>query len=89
MLNSISFAPQLQWNLYPVCYLPEHERLTPISDLNYYTLERCIEFTSDEQNDVTGMSRNIFQANGSYDFVYAFVTCVPMLVIHLTFEQNT
>lgn len=56
--------PQLHWNIYPICYLPERERRTPISGLDNDTLEMCIEFTYDERNDVAGMSENILLANG-------------------------
>lgn len=58
------FPSQLHWNIYPICFLPERDRRTPISGLEYDTLEMCIEFIDNDRNDAASISENILFANG-------------------------
>lgn len=51
---------QLNWNIYPTCYLPEHLYGKPISYLNISTLSLCIEYIDDHYH-MNGISENILR----------------------------
>lgn len=59
----LSFA-QLQWNVYPICYLPTPLRAKPISDLNATGLDLCTDFDNDLY-DMSGISENILLIHGN------------------------
>lgn len=60
-----SYSLQLQWNVYPICYLPASLRAKPISDLNTTALGSCIDFDNDLY-DMGGISQNILLIRGNH-----------------------
>ncbi|XP_055375823.1 poly(A) polymerase-like, partial [Condylostylus longicornis] len=69
----------LQWETYPICFLPKSLRGAEITDLDLKGLDTCLEFITDEENNAASTSHNFLDKGGLNTL--AILGCIIFVLI--------